>query len=294
MKRFSLYLLLCTLVTGATALYARQGAKPGEISIVEFESKYGITKDLPSGKSLATLSGDVVIRSKDATLSTQTATYNGETQIATSPARLRLDDEQNTLLANKGVAYYSTRDADFTGNVVITARPKQSRDGANAAKGSLRRNFKDPVTITCGKVRYNWRTKKAVLTGDLVIKQKDRVITADRGLYDGVAETVTLVGNIKSRRPTGEKFDVAGAKARAVAHFNEANQYFEVFPDPATKPGKAFGEVPVRERGDGELEVIDSVEPTAPVVAPSPTPDPLADPPEPSPVPPTPNRETNP
>ncbi|MBC8142304.1 MAG: LPS export ABC transporter periplasmic protein LptC [Armatimonadetes bacterium] len=290
MKRTTLFLLLLpALATGTTALYARQAAKPAAQSTVKFESNYGRDQTLPSGEQLAMLTGDVVIRSKEATLSTQTATYNSETQIATSPTRLRLDDPQNTLLADKGVAYYSTRDADFTGNVVINARPKQSGSGTNAPKGSLRRNFKDPVTITCTKVRYNWRTKIAVLTGNLTIKQKDRVITGDRGLYDGIAETVTLVGNIKSRRPTGEKFDVAGAKARAIAHFNEANQYFEVFPDPDSKPGKAFGEVPVRERGDGELEVIDSVEtPTAPVVAPSPTPDPLTDPPEPT-APPTPN-----
>ena len=85
-------------------------------------------------------------------------------------------------------------------------------------------------------------------------------MTGERGLYDGVAETVTLVGNVKSRRPTGETVDAPGANARAVACFKPGAEYVEVTRDPGLKNGKVRGVVPVREKAGGDVEVIDSVE----------------------------------
>lgn len=276
MKRRILLLALLTTTLSGTALYARQAAKPpapAKSRLVTTDAERVRNTPLPSGENFTTLTGSVVIQSEDSTLNTEKATYNGDTQIANSPTRLRLDDKQNTLTADKGLAYYSTRDADFAGNVVINARPKQN-ESANAPKGSLRRNFKDPVTINCGKVRYNWRTKKAVLTESLTIKQKNRTITATRGLYDGVAETVTLVGDIKSRNPSGEAFDVPGANARVIVSFKEGDEYTEAISDPAVKKARTI--IPVREKENGEVEVIEAPEPpAAPVVTPTtPTPAP--------------------
>lgn len=266
-RRILIFALLATSISG-TALYARQTTTaPAKKSIVNTYSERVRNTTLPSGEYFTTLTGSVVIQSEDSTLNTEKATYNGETQIANAPTRLRLDDKQNTLTADKGVAYYSTRDADFSGNVVINARPNQG-ESAKAQKGSLRRNFKDPVTITCGKVRYNWRTKKAVLTENLTIKQKSRTITAVRGLYDGAAETVTLVGNIKSRNPTGEAADILGANARVIVSFQEGNEYMEAISDPSVK--KVRSVIPVREKANGEVEVIET--PDAPPPAPVTTP----------------------
>ncbi|MBC7808769.1 MAG: LPS export ABC transporter periplasmic protein LptC [Akkermansiaceae bacterium] len=275
--RTLIFALLATTISG-TALYARQTAKSpasAKTRIVDTTAEQARITPLPGGGEFTTLTGNVVITSVDSTLNTQKATYNNDTQIASSPTRLRLDDKQNTLTADKGVAYYSTRDADFSGNVVINARPQQG-GSANAPKGSVRRNFKDPVAITCGKVRYNWRTKKGVLTENLTIKQKNRTITATRGLYDGVAETVTLVGNIKSRNPSGEAADVPGANSRAVVSFKEGDEYMDIFSDPSVK--KVHGEIVVREKANGEVEVVE--EPTTP-------PEPVATPQaSPSPAPP--------
>ncbi len=280
MNRRTLILALLATAACGTALYARQTATPAtpaKTRIVDFSSERFRNASLPGGGGkITTMTGNVVITSEDSTLNTQKATYNDDTQIANSPTRLRLDDKQNTLSADKGSAYYSTRDADFSGNVVINARPNQG-DAAKSSKGSSRRNFKDPVAITCGKVRYNWRTKKAVLTENLTIKQKNRTITATRGLYDGIAETVTLVGNIKSRNPSGEAADVPGANARAVVSFKETDEYMEVFSDPTVK--KVHGEIVVREKSDGEVEVVEEpLTPPEPVATPRPSPSPVPPP----------------
>jgi lipopolysaccharide export system protein LptA len=278
-------LACAALLTFGSALLAQSGAAPApKRRVVTYEADSYHNRPLASGETFSTLTGSVVIRSEESTLQTEKATYDGDTQVATSPTRLRLDDKQNTVVGDKGVAYYATRDVEITGNITINARPNPS-DSANAAKGSARRNFKDPVTITCTKVRYNWQSKKAVLTGNLTIKQKDRTITGDRGLYDGTAETVTLVGNIKSRRPTGETGDAPGANSRAIACFKEGAEYFEVNKDPGLKNSKVSAKIPVREKPNGEVEVIESAD--TPRFSPAPDASPVPEPSEtPTPAPP--------
>ncbi len=267
MKRHIIALTtLCALATGGAVIHAQQTTgkdAANKTHLVNTAAELMTGKQLPSGNSFLTLMRSVIITSEDSTLTTEKATYNQDTQIANAPTRLRLEDKQNTLTADKGIAYYGTRDADFTGNVVINARPKPG-DGAGAPKGSLRRNFKDPVTINCGHVRYNWRAKKAVLTENLVVNQANRTLTGDRGLYDGVAETVTLVGHIKETRSTGESLTVPGAKARLVASFKAGAEAIQITSDPDLK--KIHGVIPVREKGDGEVEMIDT--PDAPATTP--------------------------
>lgn len=147
------------------------------------------------GGTIITLSGDVKFLFEDTTLRTDIAALNEKTQVATSPGALRIDDSQNTITASQGVAYYKKRLAEFTGNVRIIARPRPQ--DKNAPEGSLRREFKDPVTVLCENGQYNWRRKLATLTGGLTFKQKKRTLTADKAIYDGRAETLKLIGNVR-------------------------------------------------------------------------------------------------
>lgn len=158
-----------------------------------------------SGGTVMTLQGNVKFASEDATLQTGLATWNERTQIANSPGRLRVEDSRNTIIGNKGVAYYRTRDARIEDEVVITVKPKPG--GANAPEGTVRREFRDPAVITCARVDYNWRNKIAVVPGAVTVKQKDRTVTADRARYDANTETVVLTGNIRA-------VDAKGREAR--------------------------------------------------------------------------------
>lgn len=153
------------------------------------------SRQTPQG-TISTISGNAVFRYEDSILRTDTATYNQRTQIATSPGKVQIDDAQNTIVGNQGVAYYRSRVADITGGVRIVARPRP-QDRA-APEGSLRRDFKDPVTITCDRVRYNWRTRIATASGNLTFRQQGgRTLTADQAVYDGRAERVTLTRNVR-------------------------------------------------------------------------------------------------
>lgn len=150
--------------------------------------------------NLQILKDNVEIKTKDATFLTDAARYNETTGVAVAPGRIQLDDAQNTIIGDTGTAYYKRRDAVIKGNVTITVRPKP--EDANKPEGSSRREFKEPVIITCDLVQYNWRTRKAILTGNLLFRQDkaQRSATADKALWDGKTETLLLIGNVKYRR----------------------------------------------------------------------------------------------
>lgn len=184
-------------------------AKPRHF--VDLYGKVGQSRETPQG-TISTLSGNVQIVSEDAVLRTGAATYEHKAQVATAPGRLQIEDAQNTLVGNTGVAHYKTRTAEIRGDVRIIVRPRPS--DAKAPEGSLRREFKEPVVITCDRVDYNWRTRVAVATGNLTFRQKDRRVTALRAVYEGRRERVTLIGEVRGVMKDGSEAE--GEKAIAV------------------------------------------------------------------------------
>jgi Organic solvent tolerance protein OstA len=231
--------LLC-LAAAPALLFAqvRQStqAKDGSNTVpVDFQADV-INRKTVNQNDIITATGGVEISSRGSTLRTEKVVFNDTTDVATAPGPVRLDDAQNTLTGDKGVAYYARRDAEITGRVKIIARPAPAND--NAPEGSVRREFKEPVTITCDKVVYNWRTRKAVLTGNLVVKHKDRTITGLRGLYDGRAEQVELAGDIKSVRPNGLENIAVPNDSRAIAVLREGAEEFTVYADKNAPKGK--------------------------------------------------------
>lgn len=149
------------------------------------------------------LRGDVWFKSEDTTLTTDYATYNKATKIASSPGPLKVVDTLNTVTGNTGTAFYNTKDIKLRGNVVIVARPRDA--DLTAPEGSPRRQFDAPATITCETVDYNWGTRVAFLTGGLKVVQKNRTVTADKATYDGRLERVTLEGNVYYTTTQGDK-----------------------------------------------------------------------------------------
>ena len=175
---------------GAPAAGSSQQGRP-----VNFKGRtWRREPDRPEGP-FNILSGDVRFTFEDTTLRTDAATFNEKTQVAVAPGALQIDDALNTITASKGIAYYKKRRADLTGDVRIVARPR--KEDANAPAGTLRGEFREPVTITCDQVQYNWRRRFAVATGNLTFKQKDRTVTADRVEYDARNEIARLIGNVR-------------------------------------------------------------------------------------------------
>jgi lipopolysaccharide export system protein LptA len=204
--------------------------------------------------------------------------YNENTGVATSPGKLKVDEPDNTLTGNTGTAYYKTRDVKIRDSVVIEIRPR-AKD-RSAPKGSTRSNFKEPVVINCQKVDYNWRTKIAEMTGNLIFKQKERTVTADRAVYNGKTETLTLFGNVEYKSVKGDK----GYGDKAVAVLRDGAEQFEVF---NLKPSEFYfedeeeKETPAKpEPGEGTSPVPTNPAPpaTQPGTSPAPSVPPTAPP----------------
>jgi lipopolysaccharide assembly outer membrane protein LptD (OstA) len=232
---------------------------------------------------IANLKGNVHIWSEDTLLTTSLASYNERTDIASSPGPLKIEDTLNTLVGKTGTAYYRTRDAKIRGAVVITVRPRD-QDKA-ASQDSPRRQFDSPATITCEIVDYNWGSRIAFLTGKLVIKQKDRTVTADKATYFGKEDRVVLEGNVYYVDSKGQKFKAT----KVTIGIKEGDEDFKA----ENVEGEGFVEdtiedEPAPPKSDKPKPEIGNAEPGVPQpVSPDPAkPEPVQPEPTPTPVPP--------
>ncbi len=237
---------LCVLfAVGAIAQVTRPTAPPPTTAkkkrLIYTDGDYYRQEQTAQG-TIRTLRGNVKIRSEETVLTTDLATYNEQTGVATSPGKLKVEDPDNTLIGNTGTAFYKTRDVKIRDAVTIVIKPR--RKNQNAPESSSRRNFKDPVNITCTKLDYNWRTKIADMTGDLTFKQatKDltRTVTADRAIYDGNTETLTLIDNVVYTTNRNER----GKARKAIAVLKEGQEEFTVI-----KPHDTVIEIEDEEEG---------------------------------------------
>jgi lipopolysaccharide export system protein LptA len=165
----------------------------------------GTYVDTPDGE-IATLRGNAHLLYKETKFQSALVTYNLKSQIGTSPGNVTVDDAQNTITANQGIANYPKKLVNLIGDVHITARPKQ--DATTAPEGSVRKEFSNPVDIRGSKVDYSWKTKTAILSSDTVItfraRERNWTVTADNLEYRGGEEKALLRGNLLAKTDKGE------------------------------------------------------------------------------------------
>lgn len=163
----------------------------------------------PTGQIL-TLKGSAQIAHKDAKFLSEVMLYNDDTKIASTPGKLRIEDPQNTVTGESGVAYLKKelRYADIVGNVVIVARPKP--EDPKATTKSARKDFKSPVTITCDKLRYWWKEKRGFTDASVKItfrhRDRDWTITAASLEYFGETEKALLKGSVITINDKGDRY----------------------------------------------------------------------------------------
>ncbi len=157
---------------------------------------------------IAQLSNGVVFGQDDATLKTQTvvALFDKDHHIISAKAQgpVHIFDSQNDLNGQHGSIDFTKHLATLQDNIVLIVKPGPREASANGV--SLRKQFTDPATLTCQAMTYDYRFKVGRIPGPLIVTQviqtKDggmltRTLTADAGLYNGNAETIQLVGNIR-------------------------------------------------------------------------------------------------
>jgi lipopolysaccharide export system protein LptA len=193
--------------SGTTA--RAQGSAPPET--VTYES--GAAQWLSAPHSLE-LSQGVQFGQDDATLQTNAAValLDKDQNLVSAKAQgpVHIYDPQDDLTGQHGSVDFTKHTATLRDNIVLVVKPDKHE--ANADGNSLHKQFKDPATLTCSEMTYDYKYKIGRIPGSLtvtqVIQTKDdglqtRTLTADAGLYNGKAQTIQLVGDIKGTYSDG-------------------------------------------------------------------------------------------
>lgn len=187
----------------AVPAHAGAVAKPAEY--VTYAS--GMAQWLSAPHTLE-LSQGVQFGQDDATLKTNAAIalLDKDQNLISAKAQgpVHLFDPQDDLTGRHGSVDFTKHLATLTDSIILVVKP--GRREANADGTSVRKQFKDPATLTCQAMTYDYKFKVGRIPGPLtvtqVIQTKDdgpqtRVLTAEAGLYNGKAQTIQLIGYCK-------------------------------------------------------------------------------------------------
>ena len=203
--------IVTILVTLVSAMLAAQTetAKPA-VETKPAEPKYTEIKYSADASSykyegadrILVLKGNVKFVQGDTVLVADKIDYRESTRTAVASGNLKIYDDQSTITGETCTVNFKEKKGTLTGSVHMVAKPKPKPETTTAAADtskpkSLRSEFKDEVDITCDKIEYWYKDKRAVVSSPLKMIQKTRTLTADSGTYLGKDEIVELVGNVK-------------------------------------------------------------------------------------------------
>lgn len=188
--------------------------------LVHYSAK--IWKRTSGDKPLVVLNGDVTFAHEDTTLKSDQVNYDEKTRIATSPGKVTITDPECDITGDKGSANFKKRLGEIVGNVVMLAKPKPV-EPTPENKDSIRQKLTKPTTISCPKLEYLYKDKIATLTGPVSFKQEKRSATADKAVYDGKAEILTLTGSVKGIDEEGQTFTATTLKVS----FKKGDEWME-------------------------------------------------------------------
>jgi len=263
-----------TLLPGRTRGRLRAAPAPPAKAPSDVGTQVGISKYLADGRSIA-MSQGVQFSQDDAVLKTDNATalLDKEHNLlsAEAPSPVHLYDPQDDLTGERGTINFPSHLATLSGNVVLRVTPGKRE--ANAPAGSPRRQFKDPATLTCAVMTYDYRRKIGKVPGPLTVRQVyqrpegplTRTLTADAGLYSGRAQTILLVGSVKGRDSDGNVIvaDTRASGKPVVIGIKEGAEYLSVL----FKINGTFKVKPQTDDGKDTGDGLDDVPPVPPAPA---------------------------
>jgi len=156
-------------------------------------------------KRTVLMKGNVKFVHGNTTMVSDKVEYDEESRIASSPGKLSISDPECDITGDRGSADFRKRIGVVEGNVVLLVKPKKTEQDT-ADSNSVKSKLKESTTITCDRLEYNYRTKVATITGNVVFKQTGRSATAQKAVYDDKKQFLTLSGNVKGIDEKGQTF----------------------------------------------------------------------------------------
>lgn len=203
--------IVTIVVTFVSAMLAAQTespkpaveTKPSEPNYTEIKYSADASSYKYEGQDrILVLKGNVKFVQGDTVLVADKIDYRESTRTAVASGNLKIYDDRSTITGETCTVNFKDKKGVLAGSVHMVAKPKPkaetTTEAADTSKPkSLRSEFKDEVDITCDKIEYWYKDKRAVVSSALKMIQKARTLTADSGTYDGKDEIVELVGNVK-------------------------------------------------------------------------------------------------
>jgi lipopolysaccharide export system protein LptA len=219
-----------------------------------------------------TIRGPVTFTQQDASVQTVGAVYDRATNTAQAGSTVHLKDSQSTLVGDHGTIDFSSHVATLDGNVVLISTPKADADKQTSASSdqTLDAQTNKPTTMDCDHMTYNYRTKLADASGNLVIKQTNRTVTADSGHYDANTQVALLSGNIDAKSDDGRDLRTA----TATISMKKGNEFIDL-PGPISGVFSLPSEDnprPSGSRGKDKKGAVATIHAPAASVAPAPAP----------------------
>jgi len=167
------------------------------------KSKWGDEK-------MTLLQGNVKFIHGDTTLTSDKILYDGKVKTADSPGSVKITDPECDITGDKGFADFNKRLGIIEGRVEMLFKPKLTPEEEKARQDknsdNIEAKIKEPTTVTCPKLEYQYKNKVATATGGVSFKQKNRTANADKAIYDVKAEKLTLIGHVKAVDEQGQVF----------------------------------------------------------------------------------------
>lgn len=192
--------LLLSTAMGSSALtagdsYAKSSPNTPNDRTVIFDA--GFSRWL-SAPHTVEMSQGVSFQQGEATLKTDSAIVyldsDSHAQTAKSLSTVRLSDPSNDLTGDVGEIDFIRHIASLHGHVTLVTKHVMTDEGIS-----------DPSTMTCDAMTYNYRTKVGSIPGALTVRQADRILLADSGVYDTSTRTITLTGNVHGHDTKGNQ-----------------------------------------------------------------------------------------
>jgi lipopolysaccharide assembly outer membrane protein LptD (OstA) len=251
---------------------------------------------LPDGRRI--LNGHVHFIESDTHLYADRIVYNENTKKGEaievpdmkggSVGRPHANDDLHTLTADKLTFDLSSKDptkkvVSAVGNVKFVAEPKpgastaadpkdqKPKDAAPAEadasgdqsskKDRFQRRVKEETIMTCDRLDYYYRTRRAVAENNLKVVQGKRWLTGDQAIYYDRYDTVVVNGHVKGEDEKGRTFAADNLKVILTGDTEtiEANRFEGSFTldeeeeesGPTGTPGAADEKPPVFEGSEG-------------------------------------------
>jgi|GEM_PF-1549553 len=202
------------MLASAAAQAPVKAAQPAPAKEPEFDS-YEVVAPKAVWKEpgkVGRLYGGFTIKQGDTVLRAQEAEYNQTAGTAIATGGVSVTDPQVSVTADRMTVDMNAKKAVLQGAVRVVAKPKQSDAQDPAKQKGLRREFREPVLITCTNLEYYYKQKRAIASGNLRFVQGKRTFAADTCLYFQKQETAVLTGNVQGVDEKGQTYQANAIK----------------------------------------------------------------------------------